>query len=93
MDNMSIHRHSSNITTGIAYAIYESEEFVHHILHICSTKTDRSLDDGRCEYYLDVDSQQTTSRRKSIEKYFLFLNSNYSVEDSQWLSESDSYES
>ncbi|CAF0894980.1 unnamed protein product [Rotaria sordida] len=83
MDNMSIHRHSSNITTVIAYAIYENEEFIHHILHICSTKTDRSLDDGRCEYYLDVDSQQTTSQRKSIEKYFLFLNSNYSVGDSQ----------
>ncbi|CAF0895065.1 unnamed protein product [Rotaria sordida] len=46
------------LTTGIAYAIYENEEFIHHILHICSTKTDRSLD-----------------------------------EDSQWLSESDSYES
>ncbi|CAF4681702.1 unnamed protein product, partial [Rotaria magnacalcarata] len=37
------------------------------ILHTCSTKTDRSLDDGRCEYYLEVFSQRTTSRRKSIQ--------------------------
>ncbi|CAF2686816.1 unnamed protein product [Rotaria sp. Silwood2] len=85
MDNMPIHRHSSNITTGFAYAIYENEESVHQILHICSTKIDRSLDDGRCEYYLDVYSHRTTSRRKSIQIIPWF------VEDSQWLAEGDSY--
>ncbi|CAF1196802.1 unnamed protein product [Rotaria sp. Silwood1] len=85
MDNIPMHRHSSNITTGFAYAIYENEESVHQILHICSTKTDRSLDDGRCEYYLDVYSQRTTLRRKSIQIIPWF------VEDSQCLAEGDSY--
>ncbi len=32
--------------------VYENEESVHQILHTCSTKTDRTLDDGRCEYIL-----------------------------------------
>jgi hypothetical protein len=74
--------------TGFVYAVYENEESVHQILHTCSTKTDRTLDDGRCEYYLDVYSQRTTSRRKSVrkdfiekskDKYFLSLDSNHSL--------------
>ncbi|CAF3950614.1 unnamed protein product [Rotaria sordida] len=82
MGNMSMHRYSSNITIGFAYTVYETEESIHEILHICSTKTDRSLDDGRCEYYLDVYNQRTISRRKNL---------NDSVEDSQWLPEGNSY--
>ncbi|CAF3723274.1 unnamed protein product [Rotaria sordida] len=82
MDNMPMHRYSSNITIGFAYTIYETEESIHETLHICSTKTDRSLDDGRCEYYLDVYNQRTISPRK---------NSNDFVEDSQWLPEGNSY--
>jgi len=54
--------------TGFVYAVYENEESVHQILHKCSTKTDRTLDDGRCEYYLEVFSQRTGSRRKSVRK-------------------------
>jgi hypothetical protein len=54
------------VTAGFVYAVYENEESVHKILHTCSTKTDRTLDDGRCEYYLDVYSQRTSSRRKSV---------------------------
>ncbi|CAF3378066.1 unnamed protein product [Rotaria socialis] len=83
MDHMSIQRNSANIVTGFVYAIYENEESVRQILHTCSTKTDRSLDDGRCEYYLEVFSQRTTSRRKSIQIIPWF------VEDSQWLAETD----
>ena len=51
---------------GFVYAVYENEESVHRILHACSTKTDRTLDDGRCEYYLDVNSQRTGFRRKNV---------------------------
>ena len=51
---------------GFVYAIYENEQSVYQILHACSTKTDRTLDDGRCEYYLDVYSQRTTLRRKNV---------------------------
>ncbi|CAF1326576.1 unnamed protein product [Adineta steineri] len=83
MDNMPMHRNSSNIMAGFVYAVYENEESVHQILHTCSTKTDRTLDDGRCEYYLEVFSQRTTLRRKSIQIIPWF------VEDSQWLSEGD----
>ncbi|CAF4594008.1 unnamed protein product, partial [Rotaria magnacalcarata] len=36
------------VVIGFVYAIYENEESVRQILHTCSTKTDRSLDDGRC---------------------------------------------
>ena len=57
------------VTAGFVYAVYENEESVHQILHTCSTKTDRTLDDGRCEYYLDVFSQRTTLRRKSVSKH------------------------
>jgi len=53
---------------GFVYAVYENQECVHQILHTCSMKTDRTLDDGRCEYYLDVYSQRTTSRRKNVKK-------------------------
>ncbi len=56
------------VTAGFVYAVYENEESVHKILHTCSTKTDRTLDDGRCEYYLDVYSQRTSSRRKSVRR-------------------------
>ncbi len=56
------------VMAGFVYAVYGNEESVHQILHTCSTKTDRTLDDGRCEYYLDVYSQRTTSRRKSVRK-------------------------
>jgi hypothetical protein len=59
---------------GFVYAVYENEESVHQILHTCSTKTDRTLDDGRCEYYLDVFSQRTTSRRKNVKKMFFVEN-------------------
>ena len=71
---------------GFVYAVYENEESVHQILHTCSTKTDRTLDDGRCEYYLEVFSQRTSSRRKSVRKIippkqnilvFSSLDSNY----------------
>ncbi|CAF1281760.1 unnamed protein product [Adineta steineri] len=83
-DNVSIHRNSSNhISAGFVYAVYENEESVHKILHTCSTKTDRTLDDGRCEYYLDVYTQRTSARRKSIQIIPWF------VEDSQWIAESD----
>jgi cytoplasmic polyadenylation element-binding protein len=83
-DNIPMHRNSSNhITAGFVYAVYENEESVHKILHTCSTKTDRTLDDGRCEYYLDVYSQRTSSRRKSIQIIPWF------VEDSQWIAEGD----
>jgi len=61
------------VTAGFVYAVYENEESVHKILHTCSTKTDRTLDDGRCEYYLDVYSQRTSSRRKSVRIRKLFL--------------------
>jgi hypothetical protein len=63
------------VTAGFVYAVYENEESVHKILHTCSTKTDRTLDDGRCEYYLDVYSQRTSSRRKSVRimNWFFFL--------------------
>ncbi len=76
------------VMAGFVYAVYENEESVHQILHTCSTKTDRTLDDGRCEYYLDVYSQRTTSRRKNVRKiafknsyqfFFFFLDSNYSL--------------
>ncbi|UJR15460.1 hypothetical protein I4U23_002403 [Adineta vaga] len=83
MDTMPIHRHSSNTMAGFVYAIYENEQSVYQILHACSTKTDRTLDDGRCEYYLDVYSQRTTLRRKNIQIIPWF------VEDSQWLAEGD----
>ncbi|CAF0977421.1 unnamed protein product [Rotaria magnacalcarata] len=83
-DNTTMHKNSSNhITVGFVYAVYENEESVHKILHTCSTKTDRTLDDGRCEYYLDVFSQRANSRRKSIQIIPWF------VEDSQWAAESD----
>ncbi|CAF1480135.1 unnamed protein product [Adineta ricciae] len=83
MDNIPIHRHSSNTMAGFVYAVFENEESVHRILHACSTKTDRTLDDGRCEYYLDVNSQRTGFRRKNIQIIPWF------VEDSQWLTEED----
>ena len=79
---------SKLVTVGFVYAVYENEESVHKILHTCSTKTDRTLDDGRCEYYLDVYSQRTNSRRKSVGIVFNhkklkiicdFLDSNYSL--------------
>jgi len=54
------------VSAGFVYAIYENEESVHKILHTCSTKTDRTLDDGRCEYYLDVYSHRSNARRKSV---------------------------
>ncbi len=56
---------------GFVYAVYENEESVHQMLHICSTKTDRTLNDGRCEYYLEVYSQRSNSRRKSVGKIIL----------------------
>jgi hypothetical protein len=63
---------------GFVYAVYENEESLHQILHTCSTKTDRTLDDGRCEYYLEVFSQRTTSRRKSVGKIIVkILNKNF----------------
>ncbi|CAF1032308.1 unnamed protein product [Rotaria sordida] len=68
MDNMSIHRHSSNITTGIAYAIYENEEFIHHILHICSTKTDRSLDEDS-QWLSGSDSYESWEQRLGSTEY------------------------
>lgn len=55
-----------SVTAGFVYAVYENEESVHKILHTCSTKTDRTLDDGRCEYYLEVYSQRSSARRKSV---------------------------
>jgi hypothetical protein len=77
------------VTVGFVYAVYENEESVHKILHTCSTKTDRTLDDGRCEYYLDVYSQRTSSRRKSVrilmfhiyvrQTDFIILDTNYSL--------------
>jgi hypothetical protein len=85
MDNVPMHRNSPNsknkirrlfflfinlVMAGFVYAVYENEESVHQILHTCSTKTDRTLDDGRCEYYLEVYSQRTTLRRKSVRKIF-----------------------
>ena len=51
---------------GFVYAIFDNEESVYQILHICSTKMDRTLDDGRCEYYLEVHSQRPSTRRKSV---------------------------
>lgn len=54
------------VMAGFVYAVYENEESVRQILHTCSTKTDRVLDDGRCEYYLDVFSSRMHSRRKSV---------------------------
>ena len=54
------------VMAGFVYAVYENEESVHQILHTCSTKTDRTLDDGRCEYYLDVYSPRMNARRKSV---------------------------
>ncbi|CAF4363401.1 unnamed protein product [Rotaria sp. Silwood2] len=83
-DNVPMHKNSSHhITVGFVYAVYENEESVHKILHTCSTRTDRTLDDGRCEYYLDVYSQRASSRRKSIQIIPWF------VEDSQWIAEGD----
>ena len=76
------------VTTGFVYAIYENEESIRQILHVCSTKTERTLDDGRCEYYLEVYSRRTTSRRKSVGKsrtvkmkgkILLCLDSDYSL--------------
>jgi len=63
---------------GFVYAVYENQECVHQILHTCSMKTDRTLDDGRCEYYLDVYSQRTTSRRKNVKKIILKIPINFS---------------
>ena len=57
------------VTTNFVYAIYENEELIRRILYICSTKTERTLDDGRCEYYLEVYSRQATSQRKSVGKF------------------------
>ncbi|CAF1016162.1 unnamed protein product [Adineta ricciae] len=83
-ENVSMHRNTSNhITAGFVYAVYENEESVHKILHTCSTKTDRTLDDGRCEYYLEVYSQRSSARRKSIQIIPWF------VEDSQWVADGD----
>lgn len=56
------------VTTGFVYAIYENEESVRQILHVCSTKTERTMGDGRCEYYLEMYSRRATSRRKSVRK-------------------------
>lgn len=55
---------------GFVYAIFDNEESVYQILHTCSTKIDRTLDDGRCEYYLEVYGQRPSSRRKSVSARF-----------------------
>jgi hypothetical protein len=55
------------VVAGFVYAIYEHEESVHRILQSCSTKTDRMLDDGRCEFYLNVYRHyRGYGRRKSV---------------------------
>lgn len=58
---------------GFVYAIFDNEESVYQILHTCSTKMDRTLDDGRCEYYLEVHSQRPTTRRKSVRSLMSIL--------------------
>lgn len=63
---------------GFVYAIFDNEESVYQILHTCSTKMDRTLDDGRCEYYLEVHSQRPSSRRKSVSKLNFELNKKFS---------------
>ena len=59
------------VMAGFVYAIFDNEESVYQILHTCSTKIDRTLDDGRCEYYLEVYSQRPSSRRKSVSVRFV----------------------
>lgn len=63
----------SLVLAGFVYAIYDNDESVRRILHACSTKTDRTLDDGRCEYYLDVFTHRTHGRRKSVRQSVRFL--------------------
>jgi len=83
-DHIPMHKNSSNnMMAGFVYAIFDNEESVYQILHICSTKMDRTLDDGRCEYYLEVHSQRPSTRRKSIQIIPWF------VEDSQWSAENE----
>jgi hypothetical protein len=62
---------NSLVMAGFVYAIFDNEESVYQILHTCSTKMDRTLDDGRCEYYLEVYGQRPSSRRKSVSARFV----------------------
>ncbi|CAF1029571.1 unnamed protein product [Didymodactylos carnosus] len=89
-DNFSINRNGNHGKSGYVYVIFDHEQSVHQLLRVCSQKNERNLNDGRCEYYLDVPSHRTSARRKSIQIIPWF------TEDSQWMNEklesSPSYE-
>lgn len=53
--------------SGYAYAIFDKESSVHELLLACCQQPQRNSD-GRCEYYLNLNSQRSASKRKSVSK-------------------------
>ncbi len=51
--------------SGYAYAIFDKESSVHELLLACCQQPQRNSD-GRCEYYLNLNSQRSASKRKSV---------------------------
>jgi hypothetical protein len=54
--------------SGYAYAIFDKESSVHELLLACCQQPQRNSD-GRCEYYLNLNSQRSASKRKSVRLY------------------------
>lgn len=61
---------SSSGKSGYAYAIFDKESSVHELLLACCQQPQRNSD-GRCEYYLNLNSQRSASKRKSVRLRFL----------------------
>ncbi|CAF3394768.1 unnamed protein product [Rotaria sp. Silwood1] len=78
-ENNRTRRRTNHGKSGYAYAIFDKESSVHELLLACCQQPQRNSD-GRCEYYLNLNSQRSASKRKSIQLIPWF------TEDAQWMS-------
>ncbi|CAF3976799.1 unnamed protein product, partial [Rotaria magnacalcarata] len=78
-ENNRTRRRTNHGKSGYAYAIFDKESSVHELL-LASCQQPQRNSDGRCEYYLNLNSQRSASKRKSIQLIPWF------TEDAQWMS-------